>query len=70
VIDKTTNGKVALTDIPIGGAQVTARKIYRTAAAAPISFSSLRSRTTLSTTYVDNVADNAGRRRACEQYDR
>src|SRR5688572_27097207 len=33
VADKTVNGKVSLTAIPIGGALVTARKLYRTQAA-------------------------------------
>src|ERR1700704_2028885 len=29
VVDKTTNGKVALSAIPIGGSAVTSRKLYR-----------------------------------------
>src|SRR5688572_46410 len=32
VADKAVNGRVSLTDIPVGGASVTARKLYRTAA--------------------------------------
>ena len=32
VADKTVNGKVELTAIPLGGSAVTSRKLYRTAA--------------------------------------
>lgn len=57
VADKSVNGKVALTAIPIGGAFVTARKIYRTAAAGStyLLLTTLADNTT--TTYTDNVAD-------------
>jgi uncharacterized phiE125 gp8 family phage protein len=58
VIDKTTNGQVTLTDIPIGGAQVTARTIYRTLAGGADFFLVATIANNTVTTYVDNVADN------------
>jgi uncharacterized phiE125 gp8 family phage protein len=59
VIDKTTNGKVALTDIPTGGAAVEARKIYRTGANGADFFLVATIPNNATTTYVDNVADAA-----------
>lgn len=58
VADKTVNGKVSLTAIPIGGAVVTARKIYRTAADAStyLLLATIADNTT--TTYTDNIADS------------
>ena len=57
VADKSVNGKVAITAVPVGGSLVTSRKIYRTVAAG----SSYLLLTTLSdnttTTYTDNTAD-------------
>jgi hypothetical protein len=57
VADKTVDGKVALSSIPLGLTGTTARKIYRTAAAG----TALKLLTTLSdnttTTYTDNTAD-------------
>jgi uncharacterized phiE125 gp8 family phage protein len=59
VADKTVNGKVELTAIPLGGALVTSRKIYRTAAAgsAYLLLATLADNTT--TVYTDNIADSA-----------
>lgn len=57
VVDKTADGKVALSSIPLGPTGTTARKVYRTVAAG----SALKLLTTLSdnttTTYTDNTAD-------------
>lgn len=57
ILDKTVNGKLSLTNVPIGGSQVIARKIYRTSAGG----SSFLILTTISdnttTAYTDNTAD-------------
>lgn len=57
VVDKATNGKGNITAIPLGPAGTTARKLYRSEAAAH----SLKLLTTLNdnttTTYLDNIAD-------------
>lgn len=57
VADKTVNGQVSLTSIPLGGGLVTARKIYRTAAAGStyLLLATISDNTT--TVYTDNVAD-------------
>lgn len=57
VADKTINGKVYLSAIPIGGSLVTSRKIYRTVAAGStyLLLATLADNTT--TTYTDNTAD-------------
>lgn len=57
VADKTVNGKVTLTAIPLGGSAVTSRKLYRTAAAGStyLLLATLADNTT--TTYTDNIAD-------------
>lgn len=59
VADASTNGKVELTAIPLGGSAVTQRKIYRTAAGG----STYLLLTTLSnntvTVYTDNIADGS-----------
>jgi uncharacterized phiE125 gp8 family phage protein len=57
VADKTVNGKVSLTAIPVGSSAVTSRKIYRTAAGGStyLLLTTLADNTT--TTYTDNVAD-------------
>lgn len=57
VADKTVNGKVALSAIPIGGSLVTSRKIYRTTAGGStyLLLTTLADNTT--TTYTDNTAD-------------
>ena len=58
VADKTVNGKVALSAIPLGGSLVTAREIYRTAADAStyLLLATIADNTT--TTYTDNTADS------------
>lgn len=58
VADKTVNGKVSLTAIPVGGALVTSRKIYRTAAGGStyLFHSTIADNTT--TTLLDNTADS------------
>lgn len=57
VADKTVNGKVELTSIPLGGSLVTARKLYRTTAGGStyLLLATLADNTT--TTYTDNTAD-------------
>lgn len=57
VADAAVNGKVSLTAIPLGGALVTSRKIYRTAAGGTsyLLLATLADNTT--TTYTDNIAD-------------
>lgn len=59
VADKTVNGQVALTAIPIGGALVTARKLYRTEAGGStyLLMATIADNTTA--TYTDNIADSA-----------
>lgn len=59
VADKTVNGKVSLTAIPLGGSLVTSRKLYRTAAGGStyLLLATLADNTTV--TYVDNIADSA-----------
>lgn len=58
IVNKTVTGKIVLTDIPIGSSQVTARRIYRTAANG----STYLLLTTISdnstTTYIDNIVDS------------
>lgn len=57
ITDKTVNGKLSLTNIPIGGSQVIARKIYRTAANGTnyLLLTTIANNTT--TAYIDNTAD-------------
>lgn len=59
VADKTVNGQVSLTAIPLGGTSVTSRKIYRTAAGGStyLLLATVADNTT--TTYTDNIADSA-----------
>ena len=59
VADKTVNGKVELTAIPLGGTVVTSRKLYRTAAGGStyLLLATLADNTT--TVYSDNIADAA-----------
>jgi len=59
-----TDGQVALTDIPLGSAFVTARKLYRTAANAdrniPANYKLLATiSNNTATTYTDNIADSS-----------
>jgi len=57
VADKTINGQVTLTSIPLGGSSVTARDLYRTAAGGStyLLLATIADNTT--TTYTDNIAD-------------
>lgn len=57
VVDKTVNGKVTVSGIPLGGSAVTARKLYRTAAngSTYLLLATIADNTT--TTYTDNTAD-------------
>lgn len=57
VVDLAVNGQVALSGIPLGGALVTARKLYRTAAGGStyLFLATLADNTT--TVYTDNIAD-------------
>jgi uncharacterized phiE125 gp8 family phage protein len=57
VTDKTVNGKVLVSSIPLGGASVTARKLYRTAAGGStyMLLATIADNTT--TSYTDNIAD-------------
>lgn len=57
VVDKAVNGKVAVSGIPVGGAAVTSRRLYRTAAGGStyLLLATLADNST--TTYTDNVAD-------------
>jgi uncharacterized phiE125 gp8 family phage protein len=59
VADKTVNGQVALSGIPVGGSFVTARRIYRTTAGGSsyLLLATLANNT--ATTYTDNIADSA-----------
>lgn len=57
VADKTINGKVALTGIPIGGASVTARKLYRTAAGGAVWMLLATIADNTTAIYTDNTAD-------------
>jgi uncharacterized phiE125 gp8 family phage protein len=57
VADKTVNGQVALTAIPLGGAQVTARKLYRTLAGGSTYYLLATIANNTATTYTDNIAD-------------
>jgi len=59
VADKTVNGQVALSAIPIGGAAVTSRKIYRTAAGGSTYLLLETIANNTATTYTDNIADSA-----------
>lgn len=59
VADKTVNGKITLSAIPLGGSAVTSRKLYRTAAGGStyLLLATIADNTT--TTYTDNVADTS-----------
>jgi len=59
VADKAVNGQVALSAIPIGGAAVTSRKIYRTAAGGSTYLLLATIANNTATTYTDNIADSA-----------
>lgn len=57
VADKSVNGQVAVTAIPVGGSAVTSRKLYRTTAGGStyLLLATIADNTT--TTYTDNIAD-------------
>lgn len=57
VADKSVNGKVTVSAIPLGGSAVTARKLYRTVSGGStyLLLATLADNTT--TTYTDNIAD-------------
>lgn len=60
VADKTSDGKVSVASIPIGGAGTTARKLYRTVAGdtgSPLYLATISDNVT--TTYTDNTADGS-----------
>jgi uncharacterized phiE125 gp8 family phage protein len=57
VVDKTVNGQVSLTAIPLGGSGVTSRKLYRTAAAGTVYLLLATIADNTTTTYTDNIAD-------------
>lgn len=59
VADKTVNGKVTVSGIPLGGSAVTSRKLYRTAAGGStyLLLDTIADNTTA--TYTDNIADSA-----------
>jgi uncharacterized phiE125 gp8 family phage protein len=59
VADAAVNGKVALSDIPLGGALVTARKLWRTKAGGDIYYLLATLADNTATTYTDNIADAA-----------
>jgi uncharacterized phiE125 gp8 family phage protein len=59
VADKTVNGKVSLTAIPVGGTAVTARKIYRTVAGGSVYLLLTTLNDNATVVYVDNIADAA-----------
>lgn len=59
VADKTVNGKVELTNLAIGGTNVTSRKLYRTAAGGTSYLLLATIANNTATTYTDNVADSA-----------
>lgn len=58
VVDKTVNGRVSVSGIPIGGSRVTARKLYRTVAGGSdyLLLTTIADNST--TTYTDNTADS------------
>lgn len=57
IADKTVNGQVSLTNIPLGGSFVTSRKIYRTVAGGSTYLLLTTLANNTATTYTDNVAD-------------
>lgn len=59
VADKTVNGKVSVSGIPLGGSLVTARKLYRTAAAGSVYLLLATIADNTTATYTDNTADSS-----------
>lgn len=58
VVNKTVNGKVSLSAIPVGGALVTSRKIYRTVAGGSIYLFLATIADNTTTIHTDNTADS------------
>lgn len=56
VADKTTNGKIAVSDIPLGGSLVTARNVYAIAPSASLAFYVAQITNNTATTYTMNIA--------------
>lgn len=59
VADKTANGKVSLSAIPVGGSVVTSRNIYRTTAGGSTYLLLATIADNTMTTYTDNIADSS-----------
>lgn len=59
VADKTVNGKLEWTGIPLGGSMTTARKLYRTMAGGSIYYLAATIANNTATTYTDNIADSS-----------
>jgi len=59
VADAGVNGQVSLTGIPLGGAAVTSRKIYRTTAGGTVYYLLATIANNTATTYTDNIADGS-----------
>ena len=59
VADKTVNGQVALTAIPLGGSMTTSRKLYRTLAGGSAYYLLATIANNTATTYTDNIADSS-----------
>lgn len=57
VADKTVNGQVSLTAIPLGGSLVTGRKLYRTVAGGTTYLLLATIANNTATVYTDNIAD-------------
>jgi uncharacterized phiE125 gp8 family phage protein len=57
VADKSVNGQVALTELPLGGSNVLARKLYRTMAGGADFFLLATIADNETTSYQDNIAD-------------
>lgn len=57
VADKAVNGNVLVSGIPLGGASVTSRKLYRTAAGGSTYMLLATIADNITTTYTDNIAD-------------
>jgi len=58
VTDKTVNGQVVMT-VPVGGALVTSRKLYRTLAGGSTYYFLATIANNTATTYTDNIADSS-----------
>jgi uncharacterized phiE125 gp8 family phage protein len=59
VVDKTVDGRISVTGIPLGGSRVVAREVYRTKAGQDNFFLVVTLNDNAATTYIDNLADAA-----------